>query len=194
MPDDSLAELPCQMQDYADDSKVSYITDLPSPHVLLVIRKHMADSTIRFDITAKQSARDSVTNNFMWIGQLKGSDGTGLTWEKVCTTKVKDVAKTNVSSKLINATINSGGVVCYSVKNGICNVQIASLNASTSGAVIFPNGSFPKIDMNNTNGHYPVTSPNATCGLLVFDTSGAVRYYGNSMTIYATISYAVVES
>ena len=68
------------------------------------------------------------------------------------------------------------------------------VSASTDGTVIFPNGSFPKIDINNTNGHYPVTSPNTTCGLLVFDNNGAVKYYGNSMTIYATISYAVAES
>ena len=117
------------------------------------------------------------------------------TWKKVCITSVPDVAKTNISSKLINATTPYGGVY-YSVKNGICNVQITGLVVSTSAdrTVILPNGSLPKRDVNNTNGHYPVTSTNATCGLLVFDTDGTVKYYGNSMTIYATISYPVAES
>ena len=186
MADNSYLELPS-----SSNGGTVYVSDFPDSRGILTIRKSNINS---FDIQAKCSYGSDISKNYFYLGNLKGSDGTGVTWDKVCITKVKDIAKTNISSKLINATMSSGGGVYYSVKNGICNIQIAGLVASTSGAVIFPNGSLPKTDPNNTNGHYPVTSPNATCGLIVFDSVGAVRYYGNSMTIYATISYPVAES
>ena len=186
IPNDSV----CRIQATTIENTV-IVSDVPYMYGILLIDKTNSD---RFDIGFKKCHGGLIAGDEKWIGQLKGSDGTGLTWNRICTTSVPDVAKTNMSSKLINATIPYGGVY-YSVKNGICNVQITGLVVSTSTdrTVIFPNGSLPKIDVNNTNGHYPVTSTNATCGLLVFDTDGTVKYYGNSMTIYATISYPVAE-
>lgn len=165
LPNNSLAEIACQMQDYADDTTVSYITDLPSPHVLLIIRKHIANSTIRFDITAKLSARDSVTNNFMWIGQLKGSDGTGVTWEKVCTTSVEDVELTNwdisVTDKFAVCNANKN---TYSVKNAICvfNISLECKVANTGNTV-------------NVKSNLPVPVANVTARIMGTTGSSSIQ-------------------
>ena len=185
MPNDSICRIPATI------GETTIVSDTPYSYGIVLIDKSYSD---RFDIEFKKSHGGTIAGDEKWIGQLKGSDGTGLTWSRVCTTKVADVSKTNISSKITNSSLGSGGGIYYSVKNGICYVQIAGLAASVSGAIILPSGSVPKTNLNYTNGHYPVTSPNATCGLLVFDTFGTVRYYGNSMTIYATISYPVAES
>lgn len=103
------------------------ITDMPTDTdgYILTIRKY---NTYRFDIQAKPSGGGAVANNFLYMGQLKGSDGSGFTWEKVCTTSVADVAKTTftfndgTTDYLLRNTIADTNY--YYVKNGICYVSI----------------------------------------------------------------------
>ena len=184
LPDNSLLRIQC-------DNDV--ITGVPHKNGVLIIDKC---SSSKFSIEFKISAGGSVNDNTLYIGQLKGVDGTGLTWSRVCTTKVADVGKTNITSRVSNATVNSGGGVSYSVKNGICYVQIQGIatTVASNGQRIIINSNIPNPDYELTNGHYVIASPNATNGLIVFDGKGGIIYYGGAMTIYTTVSYPVKES
>ena len=113
------------------------MTDLPLQQGLLSITKI---STAGFDIIFKRSGSGSIADNTMYIGQLKGVDGTGLTWKKVCTTRVDNVTETNLTLTSVDKykfTYESNNT--YLVKNGICYVKFditvvspVSANASTS--------------------------------------------------------------
>lgn len=116
--------------------------------------------------------------------------------KNMCTTTVADVGKTNITSRVSNVTVNAGGGVYYSIKNGICYVQIHSVvtTVASSGQKILSDDSLPIPDYNLTNGHYAIVSPQSTNGLIVLDENGAVYYYGGEMTIFTSISYPVIES
>jgi hypothetical protein len=69
--------------------------------------------------------------NFYKIGEWWGGFGSG--WEKVCTAKTDDVAKTNITFTSVdnyNQTTPSGNKNCYVVKNGICYVNVNFLIVS----------------------------------------------------------------
>ena len=118
-------------------ASLSSVTDLPLQQGLLSITKI---STAGFDIIFKRSGSGSIADNTMYIGQLKGVDGTGLTWKKVCTTRVDNVTETNLTLTSVDKykfTYESNNT--YLVKNGICYVKFditvvspVSANASTS--------------------------------------------------------------
>ena len=57
----------------------SNVVNVPQPHGVLIIIKHASRHSLLF----KVSGTDSVLANNLYIGQLKGSDGTGLVWNKV---------------------------------------------------------------------------------------------------------------
>lgn len=123
-------------------------------------------------------------------------NGVWSNWRKICTTSVADVARTNITSRVLNATVNSGGGVSYSVKNGICYVQFASITTTvaSSGQYILSTGTLPFVDNSLSNGHYPIVSANSSNGLVVVEgNTGGVRYYGGAITIFTTISYPVKE-
>ena len=101
MPNSSLAIITC-------DSIATGVTDIPMSPGILTIEKFEKG---RFSILYKRSLAGSVAPNELYIGQLKGADGTGLSWKRVCTTSVANVAKTNITSRVSNATVNSGGGV-----------------------------------------------------------------------------------
>ena len=109
---------------------------------------------------------------------------------------VADVAKTNITSNVLNATVNSGGSIYYSIKDGICYVRISGItvSADSNNQKILSKGSLPIPDAEITNGHYPIASTNSTNGLIVLTGEGGAIYYGSAMTIYTTISYPVKES
>lgn len=116
--------------------------------------------------------------------------------KNMCTTTVADVGKTNITSRVSNATVNAGGGIYYSIKNGICYVQIHSVvtTVASTGQKILSDDSLPIPDYNLTNGHYAIVSPQSTNGLIVLNENGAVYYYGGEMTIFTSISYPVIES
>ena len=64
------------------EALASSVTDVPYSYGLLTISKRVAG---RFTILYSLSAGGSVAKNRIWIGQLKGTDGTGLVWEEVLT-------------------------------------------------------------------------------------------------------------
>ena len=57
----------------------SNVANVPSPHGVLIIIKHASRQSLLF----KVSGIESVLANELYIGQIKGSDGTGLVWNKV---------------------------------------------------------------------------------------------------------------
>ena len=57
----------------------SNVANVPNPHGVLTIIKHASRHSLLF----KVSGGESVLANDLYIGQLKGSDGTGLVWNKV---------------------------------------------------------------------------------------------------------------
>lgn len=193
LPDNSYFE--CSVSKTATQQPYTKVLNTPEDDGILSIRKN-PNGGGRFSLEFKISAVGSLSPNTLYLGQLKGSDGTGLSWSRVCATSVADVPKTNITSRVLNATVNSGGGVYYSIKNGICYVQMHSVvtTVNSSGKKILSNGSLPILDSNLSNGHYVITSPNATNGLVVLDGNGAVYYYGDAMTIFTSISYPVKES
>ena len=117
--------------------------------------------------------------------------------KNVVTTTVADVGKTDITSKVSNATVNYSSGVSYSVKNGICYVQFTSVTTTTAsnGQYILPKGTLPSIDNSLSNGRYPVVGGGAKSGMVaVVGDTGGVRYYGGEMTIFTTISYPVKEN
>ncbi len=116
--------------------------------------------------------------------------------KNMVTTSVPDVIKTDITSKVINATVNYNGGVSYSVKNGICYVQFTSVTTTTAcnGTYIVPKGTLPAIDASLTNGRYPVVGGGAKVGMVSVDgNTGGIKYYGGDMSIFTTISYPVAE-
>ena len=131
----------------------------------------------------------------MYIRSMFG--GTWSKWAKVCTTSVADVPKTDITSRFSNVAVNPGGGAFYSIKNGICHLQIHSVttSAASSAQKILVAGSLPAPDMDSTNGHYVVTSSDSINGLLVISAEdGSATYYGGAMTIFTSFSYPVAES
>ena len=126
--------------------------------------------------------------------------GARAVYEKIknmVTASVPDVSKTNITSKVSNATVNSNGGIYYSVKNGICYVQFTSVTTTTAsnGRYIVPQGTLPSIDNNLSNGRYPVVGGGSKVGMVAIDgNTGGIKYYGGDMTIFTTISYPVAES
>ena len=112
------------------------------------------------------------------------------------TTSVPDVVKTDITSKVTNATVNYSSGVSYSVKNGICYVQFTSVTTTTAtnGQYIVPKGTLPSIDNSLSNGRYPVVGGGSKSGMVSVDGTGGIKYFGGEMTIFTTISYPVSES
>ena len=81
MPDNSMVEIGTIPSSNAKEGFYC-IDDLPDSTVsgiLTVIKYNYA----RFNIIFKSSAGNEIATNDIWIGNLKGTDGTGLTWSKL---------------------------------------------------------------------------------------------------------------
>lgn len=76
-------------------SEYAEVTDVPAPNGILMIHKR---TTGRFSIEFKRSMLNSVGANELYIGQLNGSDGSGLTWTKMIT-------ENNVSNYISNPNL-----------------------------------------------------------------------------------------
>ena len=114
MPDSSLAVIPC-------NDKATSVTDVPTNFGILTIEKC---STSRFSILYKISLYGSVSANELYIGQLQGSDGSGLTWKRVCTTSVKEVPVTDIKfTSTTNYKPSTNVPLRYTIMNRICYVS-----------------------------------------------------------------------
>ena len=162
------------------------VTNLPttSKSTLLTIRKY---TNARFDIQVKLSAGNEASANELYIGQLKGNDGTGLTWSKVCTTKVAD---TNGVGTLPDGIV---GYVNYKVINGVAYISIDTLANGLTGTGIFDITNLPTPKMFTVSllesGGNVVGSLYCVAGGSSFSVSKSSVEAG-----YISFSYPVLES
>ena len=124
-------------------ASLSSVTDLPLQQGLLSITKI---STAGFDIIFKRSGSGSIADNAMYIGQLKGIDGTGLSWKKVCTTSVEDIPQTAITFADTTYYIPESTHMDYGyrVLNGICYLQVCLRVVSVSSSPIIICNNLPK--------------------------------------------------
>ena len=176
-------------------ASLSSVTDLPLEQGLLSITKI---KTSGFDIIFKRSGSGSVSDNVMYIGQLKGIDGTSLKWKKVCTTTVADVPVTSIN--IINGIVNPD---CkYQVKNGICYIQFNSgkysLGETVSGLQLATGLPIPSSGQ-VSNTYVPWASGDASKQVIVLvDRSGSLLLHApvgaNESPVFCSFSYPVAES
>ena len=112
------------------------VTDIPTNSSgILMIDK--GNSSSGFDIQYKLSSNSGTATNSLYIGQLQGSDGSGLTWRRLCSTSIEDSEKIVMLSLPSNFTgISNGAYVRCKVVNGWCivsfTVGVTKITASTS--------------------------------------------------------------
>lgn len=167
------------------------VTDAPYGNGILIIDKIRS---AKFSIEFKPSADSAVAQNYLYIGQLKGSDVSGLTWSRLCSTGVKDVEKTNIKfSSTTNYEI-VGNNCQYFIKNGICTMLLyVKCNVPINEWTTVSNVPKP-LNLNK----YDILGSIDGDGILkcVVNTSGLLQFSkGVSGTSYiGTISYPVAES
>ena len=184
MPDNSLL---CQMVDNYS------ITNVPYGNGILIIHKRR-DS--KFSIEFKISAGMSVAQNYLYIGQLKGSDVSGLTWSRVCTTSIADVDWNSANT----TSVLSKGMIKYRVKNGVCFVSvidIISATMSTKDQIIATGLPIPEIGLTSVNSWFVVGS-SLTGGqplLVKIKPDGSVMNFtgDDNVGYFGTFSYPVAE-
>ena len=119
-------------------------------------------------------------------------------WEKLCTTSVADIPKTNIAPSDTTTFINfKGNSNCnYCVKNGICYVSLWGVKIASTGGTIKPGVILPKC-ANNRAGVLMTGTGDATehafafiidTGELCFDVKDA------NTVLYGSFSYPVSES
>ena len=139
LPDNSYFE--CGVFTEQSVSGLYKILNVPQSNGLLTIRKY---SSYRFSLEYKISAESSIAPNELYIGQLRGSDGSGLTWSKVCTTTVEDVPLTTIT--IPNGMFQSySGSVTYEVINGIAFLYFNIRNAKFANTMEVGDLTIPKV-------------------------------------------------
>ena len=171
------------------NSTTDHITNLPEGYGILTITK-VENDILKFSIEFKTSSRDSVHVNHLYIGQLKGADGTGLTWKRVCTTSVTDVGVTAVTSFSSNY---SSGSITYMVKNGICYVFVHNLRLTHAGGEINICANMPKPALGFVD--VLAESGGIVVGNIMIKSNGELlsHYVNSSAALYTTFSYPVAE-
>ena len=193
LPDNSYFE--CGVDTSQSVSGLYNLLNVPKPNGLLTIRKY---NSYRFSLEYKLSANGGVTENKLYIGQLQGSDGSGLTWSRVCTTSVADVPITTVD--LTGTDIH--GIVIYLVKSGICYVSAWGVNADTAKTahILVPTNVMPKpaISGGTVLVHGDPSQNGKVVGQLYIDSSEALSLHiypnGVGHMGYGSFSYPVAES
>ena len=98
-------------------SEYAEVIDVPAPNGILMIHKR---TNGRFSIEFKRSKLNSVGVNEVHIGQLNGSDGSGIEWKRLIGTSVPDVVTTTKTATTCGVTVT----IKYSVVNGVCHYEI----------------------------------------------------------------------
>lgn len=188
LPNDSICRIPSTI----DTDTI--ISDVPYPYGILLIDKSYSD---RFDIEFKKSHGSSNLDDTKWIGQLKGSDGTSLTWSRVCTTKVDDVALTEITiPDDLFETKHSVSYIKYEIVNGIAFIYINIRDAKFVNSGTSRNITVPKMK-NPFN--YTTTGENYKCNLAIISNGTNMQIWTLGDTTVVTnygccISYPVAES
>lgn len=123
-------------------------------------------------------------------------DDTSISLNKICTTKVADVPKTDlIFTCAAGGTFTSDEDCSYFVQNGVCYVSLLGLkvNGYTYGNVITTNLPIPKLKIN------PSLTDNSGVtiyGKLYIDSNGNCWFHGvpTDFISYNTFSYPVAES
>ena len=178
------------------------VTDIPANNSgILMIDK--GKTSTGFDIQYKMSSNLGIAPNTLYTGQLKGGDGSGLTWRRICTTSIED------NKGIINFTMPSNitGIPdgCYGdyvIRDGWC---FASFTVGVTKITPFANYTqiatgFPS----PIKGIYPVLySENGVQGTqitLYINSSGVVKILakGNATSgqdfYLGIVTYPVKES
>ena len=124
------------------------------------------------------------------------NDDTSISLNKICTTKVADVPKTDlIFTCAAGGTFTSDEDCSYFVQNGVCYVSLLGLkvNGYTYGNVITTNLPIPKLKIN------PSLTDNSGVtiyGKLYIDSNGNCWFHGvpTDFISYNTFSYPVAES
>ena len=124
------------------------------------------------------------------------NDDTSISLNKICTTKVADVPKTDlIFTCAAGGTFTSDEDCSYFVQNGVCYVSLLGLkvNGYTYGNVITTNLPIPKLKIN------PSLTDNSGVtiyGKLYIDSNGNCWFHGvpTDFISYNTFSYPVKES
>ena len=170
-------------------ASVTSVTDLPLQQGLLSITKI---NTAGFDIILKRSGSGAVTDNTMYIGQLKGTNGTGLSWKKVCATSVKDVAMTSINT-FDTATMT--GTLSYEVVNGICYVYVNYFNNSVTGVNQVICSSLPKPKALTVSVAHHDRTGTVVALLCLFGGTSILRgHFYSTKSCFTSFSYPVAES
>ena len=96
------------------------VTDIPANNSgILMIDK--GKTSTGFDIQYKMSSNLGIAPNTLYTGQLKGGDGSGLTWRRICTTSIEDNKGTINFTMPSNITgIPDGCYGDYVIRDGWC--------------------------------------------------------------------------
>lgn len=99
------------------------VTDIPT-NVGGILMIDKGNSSSGFDIQYKLSSNSGTATNALYIGQLQGSDGSGLTWRRLCSTSIENSKGVIMLSLPSNFTgVSNGDYVSYEVLNGWCIVS-----------------------------------------------------------------------
>ncbi len=81
------------------------VSDTPAEYGTLIIEKK---NTARFNLLFKLSSQDEVLDNTLYVGSLKGLDGTGVIWNKIISS---NMVATTLSSDVTNEQVLSAKCV-----------------------------------------------------------------------------------
>ena len=189
LPNDSYLEIACHTNSLGSD--LNYVQNVPivdGDYGILSIRKK---NRYRFAIEYKLSGGGAISKNELYIGNLKGIDGTGLTWKRVCTTSVADVPLTKIN------TFNSTGVtgdVQYEVKNGICVVKAWGISSITNNTWL-DLCTLPKAKTDIGNSIVDANGDGTIVGFVYVEgTMLRGMFYGSANYGHGSFSYSVAES
>ena len=142
----SLAVISC-------DDTTTTVTDVPFGYGVLTIEKGEAG---RFSILFKKSAGSSIAPNELYVGQLQGSDGSGLTWGKVmCGDKTTVVDKNST-----NDTVPTS----LAVRNAMLGMNVTNNTTYGDDILYFPCGIYKIV--NNATAATMKNLPISSAGLL----------------------------
>ena len=104
------------------------VSDTPSEYGTLIIEKK---NNARFNLLFKLSSQDEVLDNSMYVGNLKGADGTGIVWNKIISS---NMVATTLSSDVTNEQVLSAKAIYDShISTGRIIEENCDWNTLTTG-------------------------------------------------------------
>lgn len=177
-------------------SKTNY-PELPDQQGLLTITK---TTTAGFNIIFKRSGSGSKTANTVYMGQLKGVDGTSLSFNRICTTKTANISATLITFN--NGYFNNDIKAYYEVKNGLCTITfmngtfLSTLSEAITAKTIatgLPIPSIPQIP----HAYSPWASNNKQIIMFVNNNGDLILHTSANIAnacVFTTFSYFVKEA